>query len=512
MAKTTTFRTNWLPWELNRSSSINIKRLHSLEDRAHQMEIHWLIGTTGNYVEIAKQLDAAHPQGRALVLNRYAGPWQSGTMVRRLRQFALPTSYDAVWNDSYRTKDSQYIRTVTFWVYQCEVIAAAHCHSMPQVIGMHRPIAKWSDPPYRRLARMAERAAYALGWDTCSVTIQSTSDATVIPIQNDPSSNSRCYALDEPQEGDSVVRAAPVTRRDPEWVWRKYEERIQLDAILLGEERCSEGQQRLDLSFGLDAEFILYDAENRKIIPASRFFDLAGEIGCDAVRINGKVIYPLLELRPQPADYAVTLVSTIRKLMRAASISLQQSDREHGSVISCLAGSKPLNRFPIGAHLHVAGKMCTTELIRALDTYLALPCSLLEQKRERNEHRRRAGYGTLGDVRQHPHHGAGGFEYRTLWNFLVDPSLSAELLSVFEIIVRHYWKLPGREAARAPIISAYTEDARQVYKDLAIHRLTELKVFADDKQQLLLSHLTQRLCEEWSWKEHTDVRNTWIHA
>ncbi|TVX92995.1 putative amidoligase domain-containing protein [Paenibacillus agilis] len=512
MAKTTTFRTNWLPWELNRSSSINIKRLNSLEDRAHQMEIHWLIGTAGNYTDISKQLDAAHPQGRTLVLNRYARPWQSGTMVRRMRQFALPTSYDAVWNESYRTKDSQYVRTVTFWVYQCEVIAAAHCHSMPQVIGMHRPIAKWSDPPYRRLARMAERAAYALGWDTCSVTIQSTSDANVISIQNDTSSNPRSYALDEPQEGDSIVRAAPVTRRDPEWVWRTYEERIHQDALLLGEERSNEHRQGLDLSFGLDAEFILYHAERRKIIPASRFFDLAGEIGCDAVRVNGKVMYPIMELRPQPGDYAAALVPTIRKLMRAASISVNNVDRENGSMIACLAGSKPLNRFPIGAHLHVAGKMCTTELIRALDTYLALPCSLLEQRRERSEHRRRAGYGTLGDVRQHPHNGAGGFEYRTLWNFLVDPSLSAELLSAFEIIVRHYWKLPGREAARDPIIAAYNEDSRHVYKELAINRLTELKMFAEDKQQLLLSQLIQRLREEWTWKEHTDVRIAWIHA
>ncbi|MDT2266346.1 hypothetical protein P7H12_25890 [Paenibacillus larvae] len=74
-------------------------------------------------------------------------------------------------------------------------------------------------------------------------------------------------------------------------------------------------------------------------------------------------------------------------------------------------------------------------LLRALDNYLAMPLVLAEGITTRF---RRPRYGFLGDYRRQRH---GGFEYRSLPSWLVEPDLTEGIFCLSALIASHYLEL-----------------------------------------------------------------------
>lgn len=464
------------------------------------------------------------------VLNRFAAYWRSSSMRERLKLWGLPVAEWATWADELPPNSGRhYVRTICFWVNGCRIVAAAHSTTPPQGVPMYRPLDDWSKPPYRRLARMALRAVYAVGWDIASVTLRCTPSSTEEGVEELPAG-----VLDEPQLGDVIVHIDPVPLRMPAWVRERY-------AAAWQEEYIAQARiQKLDLGIklGMDVELILYDVYKAKMISAARYLPKGGAAGCDAVRLQGRILFPLMELRPEPAERPAQLVEHVRKTMQLAEriISDKRSSSLQESNLVWLGGSCPRGRFSLGGHIHVSGLALTSDMIRALDTYVAFPLSFIEQPS--GSRKRRPGYGTFGDVREHDHGGAGGFEYRTLPSFIFTPVLTLEVLTLFYTVVACYSKLTRRDSVREDVIQAflhgYSADRDIQYagagklpmRQLAIELLDELRREAVslqnerkndsresgeqiDVEKSILS-LRNRISAKWTWDENTDLRTAWL--
>jgi hypothetical protein len=184
-----------------------------------------------------------------------------------------------------------------------------------------------------------------------------------------------------------------------------------------------------NLMLGADPEFILMRADGR-VVPASKFMDREGKVGCDAVVLSGhRVILPLAELRPDPSPTPAGLVRNLRRVM--LGVCEKVPDEE----LAWLAGGMPVNGLALGGHIHFSGVPLTAQFLRALDNYLALPLMLAEGEESR---RRRPRYGRLGDCRRKRH---GGFEYRSLPSWLVTPELAAGVLALARVVALHWREL-----------------------------------------------------------------------
>nr|WP_058304388.1 hypothetical protein [Gorillibacterium timonense] len=122
----------------------------------------------------------------------------------------------------------------------------------------------------KRAMRDAVRAVYALGLDYGLVTVVSTAD------------------------GDTLIeRVDPVPDSTREW--------IDPFAEALNRFVAAEWPKESALMLGADPEFVLMGSDG-KVVPASRFMERQGKVGCDAVILSGhRIILPLAELRPDPS-------------------------------------------------------------------------------------------------------------------------------------------------------------------------------------------------------------------
>lgn len=463
-----------------------------------------------------------------IVLNRYAVSWRSSTMRERLKLWGLPVAEWATWADELPPNSGQhYVRSICFWVNGCRIVAAAQSSTPPQGLPMYRALDDWSKPPYRRLARLALRAAYAVGWDIAAVTLRCTPSSDVEGMTDLPAG-----VLDEPQLGDVIVHIDPVPQRIPAWVRERY-------AAAWNEEATAHSRiwsKGTQMKLGMDVELILYDAHAKKIVPAVRYLPKGGAAGCDAVRLQGRVIYPLMELRPEPADGPAQLVEHLRRTMQLAARTIAEKRASHlqDSKLVWLGGSHPVGKFSLGGHIHVSGISLTSDLIRALDTYVALPLALLENPA--GSIRRRPGYGTYGDVREHDHGGEGGFEYRTLPCFIMTPVLTLEVLTLFHTVAVVYPKLTRRDSVREEVIQAFlhayptrrdirlTGTDREPMRILALELMDDLlgevkKRGNEGRDDCLLvqaehaiQSLSYRIRSQWIWDEHEDLRSTWLES
>lgn len=464
-----------------------------------------------------------------IVLNRYASYWKSGSMRERLKLWGLPVAEWATWADELPPNSGRhYVRTICFWVSGCRIVAAAQSITPPQGTPIYRPLDDWSKPPYRRLARLALRAAYAVGWDIASVTLRCTSSSAEEGVEELPAG-----VLDEPQLGDVIVHIDPVPQRMPAWVRERY-------AAAWQEESIAQVQMQdmgSAIKLGMDVELILYDTRIAKIISAARYLPKSGVAGCDAVRLQGRILFPLMELRPEPAERPAQLVEHIRKTMQLAEqiIEDKRGPSLQKSNLAWLGGSCPRGRLSLGGHIHVSGIALTSDLIRVLDTYVAFPLSFIEQPS--GSRKRRPGYGTYGDVREHDHGGAGGFEYRTLPCFIFTPALTLEVLTLFYMVVVCYPGLTRRDSVREDVIQAFLhahaagKDIRYAgagklsMRQLALALLDELlceavisknERWADDSMgvqcgvEKSIQSLRNRICTNWTWDENKDLRNAWL--
>ncbi|WP_051287474.1 putative amidoligase domain-containing protein [Paenibacillus taiwanensis] len=480
---------------------------------------HWLIGNASwrkKWMQHLAKLELKQ-QSRCLILNRYSRDWTDQSMRRCLKLFDIPVSEQAVWAGHYAAAATTYARTITFWVNQLEVAAAGYSLLQPSGKFMHRQLDDWSKPPYKRLAHLAIRAAYALGWDTLQVTIQYVHSGTQQEVFE-------VNSIDDVQAGDVVVQTSPVSRSGvPTWVWDAYTNQLHAAAsTILHEER----RAHQNLLYGLDMEYILYDAARRKLVAASKYLPRGGIAGCDAVRLNGNVCYPIMELRPLPSSTPAGLVRELDGAMRFAAkaidraVGLKMTKQIDGTVkaeqansggsLLWHAGGRPRGKFPLGGHIHVSGMTVTGELIRALDSYVALPISLLEQDGPTVALRRRPRYGALGDVRQQEHGGAGGFEYRTLPNFAFCPELTLDVLVLTDVVVRHYKQLNRRSGAARTVSEAFQRGARDVYRDEAVEGLLDVYVLANESDRISITRLIRKIELNWTWNESDDIRSVWL--
>src|SRR5690606_17952603 len=153
-----------------------------------------------------------------------------------------------------------------------------------------------------------------------------------------------------------------------------------------------------------------------RLVIASRYLSRHGVIGVDDQRLTGsRTARPIAELRPRPENDPSQLVRNMQRLLLRMPRALRR--RRYGWYAG--SGRAP---YHTGGHVHFSGLPLTGPIIRALDTYLALPFLLIENPVKAR--RRRAKYGRLGEVRRK----RWGFEYRTPPSWLVAPRFAEAAL------------------------------------------------------------------------------------
>lgn len=248
---------------------------------------------------------------------------------------------------------------------------------------------------------------------------------------------------------------------------------------------------------GMDPEFVLVANDNR-LVHADRFLRRQGKAGCDVVNIQGKVYYPLAELRPDPAEEPRDLMIHLWQTMRAASRKITDKN------LKWLAGGMPMEGFPLGGHLHLSRIWLNSKLLRAMDNYLALPLLLLEPESSLS---RRPRFGCLGDFRLKPH---GGFEYRTLPSWLVQPGIARGVMALTRLIADHYRELNVFPLTIATYQALYYEGAKQELLDTVqklwakLERLSGYQRYEKD-----LNRLKSKIYRLEAWDEQLDFRQGW---
>ncbi len=249
---------------------------------------------------------------------------------------------------------------------------------------------------------------------------------------------------------------------------------------------------------GADPEFVLRRPDGG-FVPANRFLEKSGTVGCDAVVLSrDRVIHPLAELRPKPCDTPRELVRELYRTMRQAARQIPDTS------LSWLAGSMPGKGLSTGGHVHISGVWLHHHLLRALDNYVALPLVLAEGEAAGQ---RRPKYGFLGDVRRKRH---GGFEYRTLPSWLSDPDLALAVLTLMHTVALYYRELRQTPLDHLDVQRAYYNGdkaellpvARKLWADL-------MRLPAYRNCRAVLEPFRERLFRMEGWDEQADFRKPW---
>ncbi|MBP1999684.1 hypothetical protein J2Z69_000703 [Paenibacillus shirakamiensis] len=322
----------------------------------------------------------------------------------------------------------------------------------------------------KRLERIAIRALYTVGLDFGEVVLTSLggSGFTVTSIS----------ALPKAEATNSLESFARFAKNELAWL---------------------QGEHPSTMLLGMDPEFLVVDRGKGKIISASKYLEHGGVVGCDAVRTSERTIYPIAEVRPLPASSPRELVIHLMDALRAAARQIPQT-----AEWTWLAGSMPVKGFSLGGHIHFSGIPLTSDLLRALDNYLALPMALIEDERGRF---RRPRYGFLGDFRRQSH---GGFEYRTLPSFLISPRVTKGALSLATCIANNYWILKQRPLEQGLIHEAFYVGNKRRLNEAFAPLDREIRALPDyiEHQKYLEPFLeTVRLGK--TWDESKDIRALW---
>ncbi|MBU5672463.1 putative amidoligase domain-containing protein [Paenibacillus brevis] len=326
-------------------------------------------------------------------------------------------------------------------------------------------------PLWKRLSRTAVHSLYALGLDYGEVMLRTDGD------------------------GQSIVEhvADGTDWRSPGWEWRMA------DAMRQQLQLLSQWQSELPVPLiGMDPEFLLYNPDTRKVIPASRYLDRQGVAGCDVLRYRGRRMLPLAELRPKPGSEPREVVLHLLAAFRTARAAISDDQ------LIWQAGGMPQQGFPLGGHLHFSGVPLSGELLRVLDNYLALPVALLEDERSA---RRRPRYGSLGDYRLQDY---GGFEYRTLPSFLISPMVTKGIVALARAITESYRELDQRPLELNEVRKAFYRGTKTVlareWPPLA-RRLRELPAY--ERYQSYIDPLLDAISSGATWDESADIRLMW---
>ncbi|MCJ8012577.1 hypothetical protein MUG84_12630 [Paenibacillus sp. KQZ6P-2] len=362
-------------------------------------------------------------------------------------------------------------------------ISGLHAIEVAKVEGANRqlqtPLVFSTQQPHasggllRQLEKMAVRSLYTLGLSSGEVLLVSNGGERKYAVEKITPS-----ALIESKRLQRIYRLAHLEQT------QKLEHELASTSSLM---------------LGMDPEFLIVDPVNNEVVPASRFLDREGEVGCDAVHGNGVTTYPIAELRPLPSkDPRGLLIGLMRTLHMAGEMIQDRS-------LQWLAGGMPKTGLPLGGHLHFSGIELTAELLRALDNYLALPVSVLEAN---SSQLRRPKYGYLGDFRRQPH---GGFEYRTLPSFLVSPLLAKGIVYLSYLIVSNYRVLERRPLEDEDRIHrAYYNGQREKIRECIEPLISDLQALEQYKE--VKRYVDPLLCQIRSggiWNEFRDFRPLW---
>ncbi|CAM4430579.1 hypothetical protein FHS16_001730 [Paenibacillus endophyticus] len=325
------------------------------------------------------------------------------------------------------------------------------------------------DPALRRVVRTAVAALYALGLDIGEAEVGLGGD------------------------GRTAVRDAWPMLRDTR------QEAAVLRRFAAWHAAAGAGAVDRQLLIGADPEFVLVTPEG-KIASASRFFGagVGGAAGTDALLVGRRLLYPVAELRPEPAEDPAALAANVRRLL------LRAAERISDPALRWAAGAMPVPGLALGGHIHLSGAPLTSRLLRLLDSYAAFPLALVEDPAGRA---RRPRYGMLGDFRLQPH---GGFEYRTLPSWLVSPAAAKAAFALALLCAREEHNLTYIPALDERYMEAYYSGDRTELAgclDQAAGQLGATTSYA--AYASYIEPLLDAARRGMTWDESADLRVKW---
>lgn len=249
---------------------------------------------------------------------------------------------------------------------------------------------------------------------------------------------------------------------------------------------------------GTDLEMMFRNREGKMVL-ASKYLPRQGKVGCDALSImrDGKR-FPLAELRPEPNTSPLRVVRNIEETMREAKQLLPAR-------LQWLAGSMPFQRYGIGGHIHYSGIPLSSQLVRALDNYLALPVLMIEDTN--TAAKRRPRYGFLGDIRLKSH---GGWEYRTLGSWMVSPEIAKAVLCLAQLVAVHHRELIRTPLGQTNLQRAFYRGDKETLRphfDEIWHDIQKTDLYDTYKEHLdLISKMVQ---SRETWNETQDIKGAW---
>lgn len=378
-------------------------------------------------------------------------------------------------------------RRITFYKrYRVQVFDLVPIYMQRIEIGRRRTyvVRPQSSQESRRVGELAVRAFYSAGLDVGSVDIGL-------------SSGGKLYLIDVntcPRMGKAI--GAAYAKHIQAWMQRMgvYWSASLLPSLLnMKETKCPR------YLLGADPEFALRDKRTGRMIFASDYFPMQGTIGCDARRVKmGRSGYPLAEVRPTPTQCPLELYDGIMSALRKANRLVPNR------YVQWRAGTLPFGQLPVGGHIHF-GMLPTSQLLRALDSYLAVIFLLLENPAAARSRRRQ--YGWLGDYRLKAH---GGFEYRVVPSWLVSPVFARGALCLAKVIGCD-WHYLRRDLFASPEAKLAFRHADQEYfrAELgtilgAIRSLPSYANYATEIEAML-AYVEQNK----RWKTSSDIRRSW---
>ena len=254
---------------------------------------------------------------------------------------------------------------------------------------------------------------------------------------------------------------------------------------------------QLPFTIGADIEFMLNS--DGELIPASRFFPVEGQVGCDERQIEqDSGDYALAEIRPNQAQSPQELYKNINTLLEEASKKVPYQN------IEFRGGSMPLSGYQCGGHLHF-GTPLSLPLLQALDQYLTIPMALIEDSRTAKR-RRKTKHGGLGKFRIKTY----GFEYISLSSWMIDPEITLGVLCLAYLVVTHHHELTGNFLFDPQVQRAYYHGNNIYLKHY----------WPDIKKQIMntssyplyqkeLSHFFTRIDNANCLNDASNLRKTW---
>jgi len=326
---------------------------------------------------------------------------------------------------------------------------------------------------FAALSHLAIRCLYALGLDYGMVHIGAGANKRV-----------------------KVIDVLPVPKLT-ESLDQKYEHAV----LEYEQERKSDRMLTKKAVLGADPEFALRDAAGNMVV-ASRFLPREGLIGCDSARVRTETAVshqlPLAEIRPEPSAYPEHIILSIYQGMQLG----MQKITDHS--LEWIAGGMPFPHYPIGGHIHFSGIPLSFELLHALDTYVCLPLTLIEDEGCQS---RRPRYGFLGDFREKPH---GGFEYRTLPSWLVTPGIAFGVLILAKLVAENHTLLKQHQVMNLRVRKAYYQGDTAALEPFVrgLHQeLTRLSAYETYKKEL--DGFFAVLFSGKKWPANSDIRRAW---